>query len=257
MCWLTHNTWIYNMVMSRVQILILSKSFAMKDMELARQILGMHIVRDWTQKLLWLSQEKYVAKVLRSFSMADAKPFGSTLPTNYKLSGKQSPKTKVDKAEMMKIPYASTIGSLMYAMVRTQPDIRYAVGMVSRFMSNTGRDHWVAVKWILRYLTGTSSVCLRSGSGKPLLEGFTDSDILVDVDTSRSTFGYVRTYAGGSRIMAVATAVVCGTINHRSGVYGGCRSRQGSNLDEGLHRRARNLTGGISASLRQSKCHPP
>ena len=66
----------------------LSKSFAMKDMGPAKQILGMHIVRDRTKKLLWLSQEKYVTKVLQRFSMADAKPVGSTLPTNYKLSGK-------------------------------------------------------------------------------------------------------------------------------------------------------------------------
>ena len=69
------------------------KSFAMKDVVQAKQILGMHIVRDRTKKLLWLSQEKYVKKVLQRFSMSDAKPVGSTLPTNCKLSGKQSPKT--------------------------------------------------------------------------------------------------------------------------------------------------------------------
>ena len=62
--------------------------------------------------------------------MADAKPVGSTLPTNCKLSGKQSPKTKVDKGEMMKRPYASAVGSLMYAMVCTQPDIGYKVEVV-------------------------------------------------------------------------------------------------------------------------------
>ena len=75
----------------------MSKSFAMKDMGPMKQILGMHIVRDRTKKLLWLSQEKYVKKVLQRFNMSDAKPVGSTLPTNCKLSGKQSPKTKVDK----------------------------------------------------------------------------------------------------------------------------------------------------------------
>ena len=75
--------------------------------------------------------------------MADAKPVGSTLPTNCKLSGKQSPKTKVDKGEMMKIPYASAVGSLMYAMVCTQPNIGYAIGVINRFMSNPGREHWV------------------------------------------------------------------------------------------------------------------
>ena len=63
-------------------------------------------------------------------------------------------------------------------------------------MSNPGKEHWNAVKWILRYLKGTSNMCLRFGSGKPQLDGFTDSDMSADVDTSRSTSGYVMTYAG-------------------------------------------------------------
>ena len=77
-------------------------------------------------------------------------------------------------------------------------DIGYAVVVVSRFMSNPGKEHWNAVKWILRYLKGTSNMCLRFGSGKPQLDGFTDSDMSADVDTSRSTSGYVMTYAGGA-----------------------------------------------------------
>ncbi|MCO5556931.1 hypothetical protein L7F22_010486 [Adiantum nelumboides] len=56
---------------------------------------------------------------------------------------------------MAKIPYASACGSLMYAMVATRPDIAYAVGVVSRFMSNPGKKHWEAVKGVLRYLNGT------------------------------------------------------------------------------------------------------
>ena len=72
-----------------------------------------------------------MTKVLKWFNMSDAKPVGSTLPKNYKLSRKQSPKTKADKLEMMKIPYASAVRSLMHAMVCTWPDIRYAVGVVS------------------------------------------------------------------------------------------------------------------------------
>ena len=63
----------------------------------------MHIVWDQTKKILWLSQDKYVTKVLQRFSMADAKLVGTTLPTNCKLSGKQSPKTKAEKAKMMKM----------------------------------------------------------------------------------------------------------------------------------------------------------
>ena len=130
----------------------------------------MHIIRDRLKKQLWLSQERYVKKVLQLLNMSEAKPVGSTLPENYKLSGKLSPKTKAEKAEMMKVPYASVVWSLMYAMVWL---------VVSRFMSNPGKEHWNPVKWILRYLKGTSNMCLRFGSGKPQLDGFTNSDMWI------------------------------------------------------------------------------
>ena len=98
----------------------------------------------------------------------------------------------------MKIPYASAIGNLMYAIVCTRPDIGYAIGFVTQFMSNPGREHRATIKWILWYLKGTSSVCLRFGSGKPLFEGFTNSDMSADIDISWSTSRYVMTYAGGA-----------------------------------------------------------
>ena len=106
-------------------------------------------------------------------------------------------KTKVEKVEMNKIMYASVVGSLMYAMVCTRSDIAYVVGLVSQFKSNLDKQHWVVVMWILRYLRGTSTVRLHFGLGNPMLEGFTDSYMSVDVDTSQSTSGYVMTYIGG------------------------------------------------------------
>ena len=98
---------------------------------------------------------------------------------------------------MRRVSYACIIGSLMYAMVCMSPDIAFVVGTVSRYMSNPGKEHWAAVKWILRYLKGTSSAYLRYGCGKPMLEGFPDSHMSGDVDSSRSTSGYVMTYVGG------------------------------------------------------------
>ena len=100
-----------------------------------------------------------MTKVLQWFNMLE-------------LSGKQSLKTKAEKAEMMKVPYAFAVGSKMYAMVCTRLDIGYVVGVVSRFMGNPGKEHWNAVKWILWYLKGTSNMCLRFGSGKPQLDGY-------------------------------------------------------------------------------------
>ena len=101
-----------------------------------------------------------MTKVLQLFSVQNAKQVDSTLWTNCNLSGRQNRKTMTEKVEMMRVPYASIVGSLMYMMVCTMPDIEYVVGLVSRYMSNLGKEHWVAVKWILQYLKGTLSVCL-------------------------------------------------------------------------------------------------
>ena len=56
---------------------------------------------------------------------------------------------------MSQVPYASAVGSLMYAMVSTRPDIAHAVGVLSRYMSKPGKDHWTAVKRVFRYFHGT------------------------------------------------------------------------------------------------------
>ena len=119
----------------------LSKSFAMKDLGPAKQILGMKIVRERGVKKLWLSQERYIEKVLQRFNMDKAKAVSCPLANHFKLSSKQFPSTDKEKEEMKKILYASAVGSLMYAMVCTRPDITHAVGVVNRFLSNPGKEH--------------------------------------------------------------------------------------------------------------------
>jgi hypothetical protein len=176
----------------------LGKSFAMKDLGPAKQILGMEITRDRSSRKLWLSQERYIEKVLERFNMNAAKPVSTPLDGHFKLSDKQCPKTKAEVEEMRKIPYASAVGSLMYAMVCTRPDIAYAVGVVSRYLANPGKEHWAAVKWILRYLRGSSRLSLCYGDGKPVLEGYTDADMAGDIDSRKSTSGFMFTFAGGA-----------------------------------------------------------
>ena len=130
--------------------------------------------------------------------MDQAKTVSCPLANHFKLSTMQSPSTDKEKEEMKKIPYASAVGSLMYAMVCTRPDIAHAVGVVSRFLSNPGKEHWAAVKWILRYLQGISKICLCFGDAKPVLAGYTDADMAGDVDSRKSTSGYLITFAGGA-----------------------------------------------------------
>ena len=86
----------------------------------------------------------------------------------------------------------------MYAMVCTWLDIAHAIGVVSRFTVNRGKDHWEAVKWIFRYLKGSSKLCSTFGDSKPILEGYVDANWVGDLDGRKSTSGYLFTFAGGA-----------------------------------------------------------
>ena len=119
----------------------LSSNFDMKDMGEAAYILGVKIERDRSKKMLALSQEHYIKKVLEKFHMQDCKPIDTPIAKGEGLSLRMCPKTPDEKAQMEKVPYSSAVGSLMYAMMCTRPDISFAVGMVSRYQANPGQSH--------------------------------------------------------------------------------------------------------------------
>ena len=123
----------------------------------------MKICRGRKNRKLTLSQANYVEKVLQCFSMENAKAVSTPLPIHLKLTKEMCPKTQEEEDKMSKVPYALAVGSLMYAMVCTRPNIAHAMGVVSRYMSHPRIKHWNAVKWILRYLRGTSNKCLHIG----------------------------------------------------------------------------------------------
>jgi hypothetical protein len=190
----------------------------MKDLGATKQILGMRISRDEQGGTLQLSQAEYIRKVLQRFNMRDAKPVRTPLPSHFRLSKEQCPETDEEKDFMARVPYASTIGSLMYAMVCTRLDISHAVGVVSRYMSNPGKQHWEAVKWILRYLRGTTEKCLTFRKDELKLEGYVDSDFAGEVDHRRSTTGYVFTF-GNTAISWVSQLQKIVTISTTEAEY--------------------------------------
>jgi hypothetical protein len=99
---------------------------------------------------------------------------------------------------MARVPYANAIGSLMYAMLCTCPDICFAVGLVNRFQSNRGPTHWKAVKRILRYLHGTVDYMLCHQGMDLRLRGYSDADWASDLDECKSTSGYTFLLGGGA-----------------------------------------------------------
>ncbi|CAM8878001.1 unnamed protein product [Rhodiola kirilowii] len=175
----------------------LSKRFAMKDLGEGKQILGMRIECDRKAGKLHLSQAEYIKKILERFNMQDAKPAKIPLGNQITHSIRDSPKDREEHDYMQETPYASAIGSLMYSMVCTRLDIAHAVGVVSRFMGNLKKKHWEAVKWILRYLKGTTEHALCFKGKKVELVGYVDADLASsDLDKRRSTTGYVFTLGG-------------------------------------------------------------
>ncbi|KAE8686001.1 hypothetical protein F3Y22_tig00111088pilonHSYRG00304 [Hibiscus syriacus] len=176
----------------------LAREFEMKDLGSANKILGMQIHRDINNRNIWLSQKNYLKKILSRFSMQDCKPISTPLPINFKLSSSMSPSSEEERMEMSRVPYASAVESLMFAMIYTRPDIAQAVGVVSRYMANPGKEHWNTVKRILRYIKGTSNVALCYGGSNLLINGYVDSDYAGDLDKSKSTTRYVFKVADGA-----------------------------------------------------------
>ncbi|KAK9025215.1 hypothetical protein V6N11_065111 [Hibiscus sabdariffa] len=177
----------------------LSSCFSMKDLGEAAYILGVKIYRDRSRRLLGLSQSTYIDKVLKWFSMEESKRGFLPMRHGISLSKEMCPSTPQERERMSQIPYASAIGSIMYAMICTRPDLSYALSMTSRYLENPGEGHWTAVKNILKYLRRTKDVFLVYGGEEELrIKGYTDASFQTDKDDSRSQSGFVFCLNGGA-----------------------------------------------------------
>jgi len=141
----------------------LKNHFQMKDLGEAQRILGVRIYRDRSRRMLSLSQESYIDKILERFSMTNSKKGNLPMTSGMQLSKSQSPTTPEGIERMSRVPYASAIGSIMYAMICTRPDVAYALSMTSRYQKSPGETHWIAVKNILKYLRRTKDWVLTYG----------------------------------------------------------------------------------------------
>ena len=148
----------------------------MKDLGECAHILGIKVIRDRKKRMLCLSQASYIDAILTRFSMQNFKKGFLPFRHGVALSKEMSPKTSKEIEDMKTVPYASAMGSLMYAMLCTRPDICFAMGMVSRYQSNPRQGHWTAVKHILKYLRRTRDYMLVYQADDLLSVGYTDSD---------------------------------------------------------------------------------
>jgi Reverse transcriptase (RNA-dependent DNA polymerase) len=167
----------------------LKQRFKMSDLGACHFYLGMEVIRDRPRRTLRLSQTAYLRKILQDFGMEHC---NDKITTPMETSSRLMPAEPGYEADSkFRRNYQSAVGSLMYAMLGTRPDLAFAVSVISRFSSNPTNAHWSAVKRIFRYVASTLDMSLVFRGELQPLEGYTDSDWAGDQDTRRSTSGYV------------------------------------------------------------------
>jgi len=188
----------------------LSSKFDMKDLGEASYVLGIEIHRDRKKGVLGLSQKAYIEKVLERYNMHKCSASPAPIVKGDRYGDFQCPKNEYELNQMRSVPYASAVGSLQYAQVCTRPDLAFVTGLLGRFQSNPGVEHWKLVKKVLRYLQGTKSLMLTYKRSDSLqIVGYSDSDYAGD--NRKSTSGYVFTLANGaiswkSKLQTVTTS---------------------------------------------------
>ena len=130
--------------------------------------------------------------------MHQAKEVSIPLGHHFKLSAKQSPTTPKEPMTWQQF-LSNGVGSIIYSMVYSIPDLAHVISVVSRFMANLGRVHWEALKWLLTYIKGSVNLCLvfgRQETSSDKLVGYVDADFDGSIDTRKSLIGYVFTLFG-------------------------------------------------------------
>lgn len=151
--------------------------YDIKDLGDLDFVFGISIFHNPIDGLISLSQRAYTKHILKRFGMEACNPKRTPLSPGLSLSASTVPLSPTDQHFMQDKPYREVLGSIMYLMITTRPDLGFAVNILSSFASNPGPPHWHAMQHTLAYLRGTLDYCImykRGGSLKPI--GFVDAD---------------------------------------------------------------------------------
>ena len=167
---------------------LIGSKFKIDDMGEVKYILGMLIKRNRERGKMTISQPKYLEGILKRFGMEQCKPVSTPLEP-----GKHFQELPDDENPTNINEYQKLIGCLTYVATATRPDLASAVGILSKYMSRPSDEHWKGAKRVLRYIKGTINYGLvfDGRSTRCSLIGYLDADWANDVDTRRSTSGYV------------------------------------------------------------------
>nr|GEY65519.1 hypothetical protein [Tanacetum cinerariifolium] len=170
----------------------LRRCFAMKDLGEAAYILVIKIYRDRSRQLIGLCQNAYIEKILKQYCIENSKCESIPMQKKIKLSKSHGASTPAELKCMQNVPYASAVGSIMYVVRCTRPDVAFAQNVTSRFQQNPGDIHWTTVKNILKYLRNTKDMFLVYGEAE-YITAFDASKEAVRVRKFISGLGVVPT----------------------------------------------------------------
>lgn len=159
----------------------LTAGFEMVDMGPISYYIGLKVDRDRVTKTIKLSQQAYIEKVLHRFGLLEAKTV--TMP----MKDLMLPNQKKQATEKEIKDFQGMVGSIMFAMLETRPDIAFATSAISRYAQNPSSQHIGAVKNIVRYLSGTRTKGITFGGGNLDLVGYSDADWAGDQENRKST----------------------------------------------------------------------
>lgn len=159
----------------------------------ADYFVGLQIERIRKDKIIFIHQQAYAETVLKRFQMFEAKSVSTPADPHKYLTSANDNKLEQN------FPFREAIGNLMFLAIVSRPDLMYVVGYASRFLSKYSHEHWQFVKRIFRYLKGTTRVGIiyQGSHERLLLTGYSDSDYAGDMDTRRSTTGYLFSLSNG------------------------------------------------------------
>jgi len=180
----------------------LAQHFKLRNLGPTTFLLGIAVSQDRVAGRIELSQRQYVLDILEHFGFSSCSLVVTPMIPGLRLSKADAPSTDAERAEMANLPYANTVGALLYLAMATWPNIAYAVSVLFRFIANPGLAHWRAVKHVFRYLRGTAEARLvyrrDAFDAQQLFSAFVDADHAGNPDNGRSTGGYALLIAGSA-----------------------------------------------------------
>ena len=175
---------------------VLASKFQMRDLGTATSFLGMRITRDRSKKALAIDQQAYTEDILTRFQMHNSHGKHVPLPENTHLQ-KGPDGYRADSA--LRTLFQQMIGSLIYLMIGSRPDIAWAVSRLSQYMQEPTDEHLTAVKHVFGYLRQTTDHKIwYKGASLSGLIGYADADWGENRDNRRSTTGFVVLMADGA-----------------------------------------------------------